>query len=958
MQVHYLCDTEEDSKKYLEPILEIWHQKSPYFQGEEVIFEVVKLLSRGFTKAITFLARFGEPGKERITRVFKLDYYDNILKEAKSAMTLDHTISAKFFCRLKNNPVEIKWQDEIGEEFGVIEYEYAGDMGAVETVDTLFSFIFDQYKNQDSKISQIGEGISKILDDVVQGLKTKVYKRTTHYNVNGFDVYKRKLGHFQPDFINQYLANAPAYLKALFKGSGDSLFNTLHTTLKMQLDIHYTSDYIHGDLNPTNILVYKGYDRAYGTLIDFLEMEIKHKEDFTPYFWDFARLEGELTLAFFTKGFIKPDRITRDLPKLMQSLFSMEPITWESKELAAASDILIRLRRSYFRTEGLTLDISYNSPETIKSFYYNLLVFYVFYIKFENSELEVLLALYIAQTIAKQISKIDSKWVAERIAEMASEPEEPGAKRKKVLIPLLSLIALLLVAIPGYYFINPKGTSEIAQLSEHLLDKLREANNLLEVELPKEAMPIYEELLKTSTEKKSPAIFAEIKNQQGICYYLLSFSKNRELNLKKSLFSHKEALRIFKPEKYAEQYAKTQTYLGKTYVQFSVVRDKPGNIKKAFEALEKALKVFTVEKYPVEHAISQKELGIAYQKYAEVNEKKKNLTRAIEIVEKSLKTLSKEKFPKEYAGAHNCLGNCYNLRSGIKEEDPVKNLTKAIEHYKKSLEVRTLEKYVFHYGTTQNNLGIAFKNLGIAYKNLGHPQEQNIQQNLEKAIDAFKKALKVLTVENFPFYYALGQLNLGSVYIDYAQIYKEKKEREDKLKKAINILTNALKVYTLGNYPVYYSLVKYNFGSAYYFLSQEENQKENLLKAIDFYDEALQILTFSKYPVRFGAIQLNKGNTYSTLSIIENEPDNIKKAIGSFEQALKFYTKKTHFHNYGYIYKEIGYLLSQLAILEEKEKNINKAIASYQEALTVFTEKKSPEEYKDIQDSINEIQPK
>ena len=58
-------------------------------------------------------------------------------------------------------------------------------------------------------------------------------------------------------------------------------------------------NFIHGDLNPENVLVWEN-ERGFLNckLIDFGEVIPKKRDNFTPLFWDFSRLLGEMILNF------------------------------------------------------------------------------------------------------------------------------------------------------------------------------------------------------------------------------------------------------------------------------------------------------------------------------------------------------------------------------------------------------------------------------------------------------------------------------------------------------------------------------------------------------------------------------------------------------------------------------------------------------------------------------------
>jgi len=76
-------------------------------------------------------------------------------------------------------------------------------------------------------------------------------------------------------------------------------------------------------------------------------------------------------------------------------------------------------------------------------------------------------------------------------------------------------------------------------------------------------------------------------------------------------------------------------------------------------------------------------------------------------------------------------------------------------------------------------------------------------KNLAEAIDAYEEALRVYTLEEYPVDYAMIQNNLGAAYRSLAEV----KERAANLTKAINAYEEALKIYTAERYPLYHKRV-------------------------------------------------------------------------------------------------------------------------------------------------------
>jgi tetratricopeptide (TPR) repeat protein len=103
----------------------------------------------------------------------------------------------------------------------------------------------------------------------------------------------------------------------------------------------------------------------------------------------------------------------------------------------------------------------------------------------------------------------------------------------------------------------------------------------------------------------------------------------------------------------------------------------------------------------------------------------------------------------DYAMTQNNLGNAYSTLAEV--EDKASNCSKAIAAYREALKVYTLEDFPMDYATTQNNLGTAYRTLA---------EVEDKASNCNKAIAAYREALKVYTEEKFPEVYRIVERNL------------------------------------------------------------------------------------------------------------------------------------------------------------------------------------------------------
>jgi tetratricopeptide (TPR) repeat protein len=159
---------------------------------------------------------------------------------------------------------------------------------------------------------------------------------------------------------------------------------------------------------------------------------------------------------------------------------------------------------------------------------------------------------------------------------------------------------------------------------------------------------------------------------------------------------------------------------------------------------------------------------------------------------------------------------------------------------------------------------------------------------LRIAIEAYREALKVKTLDRFPMDYAMTQNNLGAAYSTLAEV----EDKSENCKRAIEAYTQALKVRTLDRFPIQYATTQNNLGAAYSTLAEVEDKSENCKRAIEAYTQALKVRTLDRFPIQYATTQNNLGAAYSTLAEVEDKSENCKRAIEAYTQALKVFTKE------------------------------------------------------------------
>ena len=290
---------------------------------------------------------------------------------------------------------------------------------------------------------------------------------------------------------------------------------------------------------------------------------------------------------------------------------------------------------------------------------------------------------------------------------------------------------------------------------------------------------------------------------------------------------------------------------------------------------------------------------------------------------RGLELLREKNASPEYAKYQCELGFAYWKLSEARDKEA--NLNRAIDAYKEALKVYNSKEFP----QQDYDLALTQHNLASAYAYLSDVRDKEV--NLNKAIDAYNEALKARTLEQFPQGYAVTQNGLGAVY----WMLSKSRDKEANLTKAIDAYNKALKVGTFEKSPQYYASFQHNLGVAYQMLSKVKDKEINLNKAIDAYNEALKVGTFEKFPQDYALFRTDLGNAYQGLSEVKNKEVNLNKAIDAYNEALKARTLEQFPQGYADTQKDLGNAYKRLSEVRDKEANLNKAIDAYNKALRV-----------------------
>ncbi len=264
--------------------------------------QIENSLSGGKTGAVVFVARYGVKDKTTFVRVLKIAAKEICESENEGYVKTRETLLDIF------SQVEYYTEDEFvsdKNDYGILLYQDVGTVAASDLKGIAKYFTNKILKADNEHKPEIKEETEKfsrelsllMQKEVFLGLKKGLYGNVKRKDVNLSDYYGKKL-------ISDKVKLGLAELKIIEPTLPDRA--TILEYFNINATYHEVN-YVHGDLNPENVLVWEN-ERGFLSckLIDFGEVIPKKKDNFTPLFWDYSRLLGEMILNFVEEMMNQP----------------------------------------------------------------------------------------------------------------------------------------------------------------------------------------------------------------------------------------------------------------------------------------------------------------------------------------------------------------------------------------------------------------------------------------------------------------------------------------------------------------------------------------------------------------------------------------------------------------------------------------------------------------------------
>jgi hypothetical protein len=222
---------------------------------------------------------------------------------------------------------------------------------------------------------------------------------------------------------------------------------------------------------------------------------------------------------------------------------------------------------------------------------------------------------------------------------------------------------------------------------------------------------------------------------------------------------------------------------------------------------------------------------------------------------------------------------------------------------------------------------------------------------LDKAVQAYRDALKEYSQERDPLHWAAVQSNLSNAL----RALGGRESAANRLVDAIHASNEALKVYTQKRTPLEWATTHDSLGNALYALGQRKGDTKQLSMGIRAYREALKVRTQERTPIEWSATLNNLGNAFLAIGQRESDTGFLKDAAQAYRQALIVRTQERMPLQWAATQNNLGVVLQNLGQRERGTESLNEAVQAYRAALTQRTRELVPLEWAMTKNNLGNV---
>ena len=441
------------------------------------------------------------------------------------------------------------------------------------------------------------------------------------------------------------------------------------------------------------------------------------------------------------------------------------------------------------------------------------------------------------------------------------------------------------------------------------------------------ALVQYEALIGQFSDVKDTPILAYLHYQRGISLKKLALLTDGQANLVKAAAAFESAAQLYSHPQNLLGLAQAQAGLGSVWANLSEYQSKSQHLAKAMQfleetitTLEKGVKAFNSKQHPQDYALLELISAMTHNALAEYKDKGTHLTLAVAAGEEAMAVFSRSDYPSLHALSQFNLGYAHHVLAEL--NDPAENRERAYGAYQAALEIYNSDEYPFEYAHTHNCLANLYIDRAAA---------ANREEDLNQAINSCKEVLNVLnSVNQYPLSYSYILHNLGSACKLFARI----RGGGQYLEKARQYFQEILRI---ENLPPASEILGSTYLNLGVILQQSaEGAERHLPEAVGMYEKALTIYTAADFPRQYAITQSNFGSACLALADFDARRNWLFRAVQAFTEATRTFTVAAAPQDHAASQVKLGDAYIELAREDYQKEYPTAAIAAYEAALKIF----------------------
>ncbi len=219
--------------------------------------------------------------------------------------------------------------------------------------------------------------------------------------------------------------------------------------------------------------------------------------------------------------------------------------------------------------------------------------------------------------------------------------------------------------------------------------------------------------------------------------------------------------------------------------------------------------------------------------------------------------------------------------------------------------------------------------------------------NLRQAIDLYSQALRVITKDDAPGWWAEINHMLGC-----ALLACPKTPRSEAVPRAIECFEGALTVWTRVEHPACWASVQFSLGAAWE-RNPSGEQGSNLEHAISCYTAVLGVRTREGNPIGWAKTQHALGCAWLAYSGGDHR-QNVERSIAALTAALEIWARESRRTEWASVQNSLGTAWTVMPTTDrvERRANLERAVRAFNAALDVRTRDRSPEDWASTQHNL------